>query len=58
MIHDCIFYTVYRCEYFHALIKQDGKLQECGDPSSYTCNHAGSRFCGRFREHQEKLVTA
>jgi len=40
MIHDCVFYNIYKCEYF----------DECGDVSSYTCNHHGGKYCGKWRE--------
>ena len=49
MIHDCIFYTIYRCEFFHDYVVLEGILQQCGDVSSFTCNHGGGRYCGRWK---------
>jgi hypothetical protein len=39
MIHDCVFYNILRCEFF----------KECGEVSSYTCNHGGGRYCGKWK---------
>jgi len=36
------------------MIIQSGELEKCGDDSSYTCTHQGGKYCGRFRELQEK----
>jgi hypothetical protein len=46
MIHDCIFYTIHRCEFFN--ICKDAAV------SSFTCNHNGSTYCGTFRELKAK----
>jgi len=40
MPHDCIFYTIFRCEFFN----------ECGEVSSYTCNHGGGSYCGKWKD--------
>jgi hypothetical protein len=36
----CAFYFILRCEFF----------KECGEVSSYTCNHGGGRYCGRWKD--------
>lgn len=42
----CLFYAVTRCEYFDV----------GGDVSSYTCNHSGGYYCGKYR--QKKALQA
>jgi hypothetical protein len=46
MTHTCFFYSILRCEFF----------KECGEVSSFTCNHGGGHYYGRWKDKKEGPV--